>query len=139
MATSIRFPLFCPHGGPGAWELVAHATYVDLDDKAITGGKFWRLTPMLNWYLSDHVRLEAAYGYGSLNRFGTVGKTHFFQSRIQLQLRTTTSKRTVPGVFDDDANVLRLGLERGLRGVAGAVGKRAEATSSVKISSGFSR
>jgi phosphate-selective porin OprO/OprP len=73
-------------GGPGALELVAHATYVDLDDKAIAGGKFWRLTPMLNWYLSDHVRLEAAYGYGSLNRFGTVGKTHFFQSRIQLQL-----------------------------------------------------
>ena len=24
---------------------------------------------MVNWYLSDHVRLEAAYGYGSLNRF----------------------------------------------------------------------
>ena len=38
------------------------------------------------WYLSDYVRLEIAYGYGSLNRFNTVGKTHFFQTRIQLQL-----------------------------------------------------
>ena len=73
-------------GGPGAWEIVTHVTYVDLDDKAITGGKFWRLTPMLNWYLSDQIRLEAAYGYGSLNRFGIVGKTHFFQTRLQLQL-----------------------------------------------------
>ena len=28
----------------------------------------------------------AAYGYGSLDRFGLVGKTHFFQTRLQLQL-----------------------------------------------------
>ena len=73
-------------GGPGAWEIVAHSTFADFDDKAITGGKYWRLTPMLNWYLSDQVRLEVAYGYSSLNRFGTVGKTQFFQTRIQLQL-----------------------------------------------------
>jgi len=30
--------------------------------------------------------LELTYGYGSLDRFGVVGKTQFFQSRIQLQL-----------------------------------------------------
>jgi phosphate-selective porin OprO/OprP len=77
-------PVF--QGGPGAWEVVAHATYIDLDSGALSGGKFWRFTPMLNWYLSDHVRLEVAYGYGSLNRFGLVGATQFFQSRIQLQL-----------------------------------------------------
>jgi len=77
-------PVFA--GGPGAWELVAQGSYVDLDDKAITGGKFWRLTPMLNWYLSDYMRLEFAYGYSSLNRFGVTGKTQFFQTRIQLQL-----------------------------------------------------
>ena len=73
-------------GGPGAWELVMHGSYTDLDDKTITGGTFWRLTPMVNWYLSNYMRLEIAYGYSSLNRFGTVGKTHFFQTRLQLQL-----------------------------------------------------
>jgi phosphate-selective porin OprO and OprP len=73
-------------GGPGAWEIVAHYSYTDLDAGTLTGGKFWRFTPMVNWYLSDNVRLEGAYGYGSLNRFGTVGKTQFFQTRIQLQL-----------------------------------------------------
>jgi len=26
------------------------------------------------------------YGYGSLDRFGLVGKTRFFQTRLQLQL-----------------------------------------------------
>ena len=40
---------------------------------------------MVNWYMSDNVRLEFAYGYGSLNRFDLVGKTQFFQTRIQLQ------------------------------------------------------
>jgi phosphate-selective porin OprO/OprP len=72
-------------GGRGAWELVGRFSYIDLDDGPISGGRFWRVTPMLNWYLSDHVRLEAAYGYGSLDRFALVGKTHFFQSRLQLQ------------------------------------------------------
>ena len=73
-------------GGPGAWEIVARFSYTDLDSQAIHGGTFWRLTPMVNWYLSDHLRLEMAYGYGSLDRFGLVGKTQFFQSRLQVQL-----------------------------------------------------
>ena len=33
----------------------------------------------------QHVRLEFVYGYGSLNRFDLVGKTQFFQTRVQLQ------------------------------------------------------
>jgi phosphate-selective porin OprO/OprP len=74
------------HGGPGAWELVTQYSYTDFDAGTLTGGKFWRLTPMLNWYLSDNVRFELAYGYGSLDRFGVVGKTQFFQARIQIQL-----------------------------------------------------
>jgi phosphate-selective porin OprO/OprP len=73
-------------GGPGAWELVARFSYSDMDDKAIRGGRFWRLTPMVNWYVSDNVRLEFVYGYGSLDRFDVTGKTHFFQSRFQFQL-----------------------------------------------------
>jgi phosphate-selective porin OprO/OprP len=77
-------PVF--QGGPGAWEIVTRFSYIDLDSAALHGGKFWRFTPMVNWHLSDNVRLELAYGYGSLNRFGLVGKTQFFQSRLQLQL-----------------------------------------------------
>jgi phosphate-selective porin OprO/OprP len=77
-------PVF--NGGPGAWEVVAHATYLDLDSAAVTGGKYWRFSPMLNWYLSDNVRWVLAYGYGSLDRFGLIGHTQFFQTRIQLRL-----------------------------------------------------
>jgi hypothetical protein len=32
------------------------------------------------------IRFEVAYGYGSLDRFGLVGKTQFFQTRLQLVL-----------------------------------------------------
>jgi phosphate-selective porin OprO/OprP len=73
-------------GGPGAWELVANFSYIDLDSRSLRGGKFWRVTPMLNWHLSDNMRLEMTYGYGSLDRFNRVGKTQFFQTRLQLQL-----------------------------------------------------
>ena len=57
-------------GGPGAWELVTRFSYSDMDDKEIHGGKFWRFTPMVNWHMSDNVRLEFVYGYSSLDRFG---------------------------------------------------------------------
>jgi len=77
-------PVF--QGGPGAWEAVLRVSYIDLTDGAITGGKFWRITPMMNWHLSDNLRLEFTYGYGELDRFGLQGGTQFFQSRIQLQL-----------------------------------------------------
>jgi phosphate-selective porin OprO/OprP len=72
-------------GGPGAWEAVLRYSYTDLNSKGIHGGTFGRITPMVNWYLSDNVRLEFAYGYGRLNRFDLIGNTQFFQTRIQLQ------------------------------------------------------
>jgi phosphate-selective porin OprO/OprP len=73
-------------GGPGAWELVLKYSYANLDNRAIQGGKFSRVTPMLNWYLTDNMRLEIAYGYGVLNRFGVIGRTQFFQARLQTEL-----------------------------------------------------
>jgi phosphate-selective porin OprO/OprP len=82
-AVSPRRTVF--EGGPGAWEALLRLSCIDLDDGAIHGGRFWRLTPMVNWYLSDHLRLELAYGIGQLDRFGVTGKTQFFQSRLQFQ------------------------------------------------------
>ena len=74
------------NGGPGAWEVLTHLTYTDMDSGAVTGGKYWRFTPMVNWYLSDNARFEFAYGYGSLDRFDVTGKTQFLQFRLQLQI-----------------------------------------------------
>jgi len=38
----------------------------------------------IDGHLSDNVRFELAYGYGTLDRFGHDGTTQFFQARIQL-------------------------------------------------------
>jgi phosphate-selective porin OprO and OprP len=73
-------------GGPGAWEVVLRLSYIDLEGGTLRGGRLWRLTPMVNWYFSDNLRLEFEYGYGVLDRFGINGGTHFFQSRIQIML-----------------------------------------------------
>ncbi len=73
-------------GGPGAWEMVLRFSQFDLNDGPVHGGKFWRITPQVNWYLSGNVRFELAYGYGILDRFNIKGATQFFQSRLQLSL-----------------------------------------------------
>jgi phosphate-selective porin OprO/OprP len=71
-------------GGPGAIELVLRFSYADLKSGPVDGGRFWRITPMVNWYLSDYLRLELGYGYGMLDRMEVKGNTHFFLSRIQI-------------------------------------------------------
>lgn len=73
-------------GGPGAWEILCRVSTYDLSSGTLRGGEFWRITPMLNWYLSKDVRFELAYGYGVLDRFGLRGVTQFFQTRLQLTL-----------------------------------------------------
>jgi len=71
--------------GPGAWEAVLRFSYSDYNDTGVPGGTFWRVTPMVNWYLTDNARLEFGYGYGVLDRFALKGATQFFQSRLQLE------------------------------------------------------
>lgn len=73
-------------GGLGAFEATIHSTYTNANSGSIEGGKFWRVSPMLAWYPSYEFRFTIGYGYGELERFGTIGKTNFFQSRIQFML-----------------------------------------------------
>lgn len=73
-------------GGSGAWEVLVRATSLDLNGGTIEGGKFWRITPMVNWYLNKDIRFELAYGYGVLDRYDLKGATQFFQSRISFTL-----------------------------------------------------
>lgn len=78
----VKRPVFS--GGQGALEIVARITNIDLNSGSIEGGKFWRFTPMVNWYLSSNIRLEFEYGYSKLDRFNLLGSTHFFQGRLQV-------------------------------------------------------
>ena len=73
-------------GGPGAWEVVLKYSYSNLRSRAIDGGVLSRVTPMLNWHMTDNVRLEFAFGVGVLRRSGVTSTTEFAQSRLQLKL-----------------------------------------------------
>jgi phosphate-selective porin OprO and OprP len=72
-------------GGPGAVELVARFSNIDLDSGTLQGGKFWRFTPMVNWYLTNYLRVVGTYGIGRLDRFNRKGNTQFFQTRLQFE------------------------------------------------------
>jgi phosphate-selective porin OprO/OprP len=70
-------------GGLGEIEGVIFYSTLDLNSGAILGGKFWRLTPMINWYLTKNIRWEFIYGFGNLDRYNLKGNVQFFESRIQ--------------------------------------------------------
>lgn len=71
-------------GGWGEWEAVVRFSKFSLNDADIKGGSFWRITPMVNWYLAKQVRMEFVYGYGEYDRFNLKGKVQFFETRLQL-------------------------------------------------------
>jgi phosphate-selective porin OprO and OprP len=73
-------------GGWGAWEVVMRVSTLDLTEGNLQGGNFWRITPMVNWYLTSNLRLEFVYGYGVLDRYQLKGATQFFQSRVQFSI-----------------------------------------------------
>jgi phosphate-selective porin OprO/OprP len=80
----VKKPLFS--GGWGTWEVVLRYSILNLNGGSVSGGKFWRITPMINWYPDENIRLEFVYGYGVLDRFDLRGATQFFQTRIHFQL-----------------------------------------------------
>jgi len=73
-------------GGWGEWEAVLHVSTFDLNDGSIKGGQFRRFTPMVNWFLSENLRMEFVYGYGEFDRYDLLGKVQFFQWRIQVSI-----------------------------------------------------
>lgn len=73
-------------GGTGNLEATLTYTYTDLDSGRFQGGKFWRISPILNWNMSYNLRLSLEYGYGKLDRFGIDGGTQFLQFRVLTML-----------------------------------------------------
>ena len=71
-------------GGWGEFEAVLRLSSLDLNDNSVQGGKFWRITPMVNWYMTKILRMEFIYGYGELDRYNVNGGLQLFQTRIQL-------------------------------------------------------
>ena len=65
----------------GAVELAARASYLDLDDADVRGGRQFNTALGVNWYLRTHVRLEANYVFAWVRNDGLA---NILQARIQL-------------------------------------------------------
>ncbi len=79
-------PFSFKRGGPGAWELGARYSSIDLTSGAVDGGAFERWSGALSWHATRRFRFEFNYGHGRLERGGLVGQTNFYQLRLQFQL-----------------------------------------------------
>ena len=77
---------FSKDSGPGAFEIGMRYTLTDMTDENITGGKFGRFTTALSWYPNAHFRFDATYGLGRLDKNDLVGKTNFWQFRLQFEI-----------------------------------------------------
>lgn len=72
---------FLPGGGPGAWEVAARISGLDLDDGGLRGGELTDLTLGVNWYWNTHVRMM--FNVVRADRSG-VGEATAFALRWQL-------------------------------------------------------
>jgi phosphate-selective porin OprO/OprP len=73
-------------GGPGAWELAARYSELDLDDEKIEGGDMSRLSIGLNWWPTREFKASIQYGRIDLDRFGLKSSTDVFQARLAFLL-----------------------------------------------------
>jgi phosphate-selective porin OprO/OprP len=73
-------------GGWGEIEGVLHISTLNLNSGSVKGGQFWRITPMINWYMTKIMRMEFIYGYGTLDRFDKTGTVQIFEARIQFTI-----------------------------------------------------
>lgn len=69
-------------GGPGAWELLARYSRVNLTDGGIDGGEMDDITGGVNWYLNPNMRVMWNYVFSNVDRGGIERQAHIFQTRL---------------------------------------------------------
>jgi len=67
-------------GGPGAWEVKARYSGLDLSDSDITGGELNNITAGLNWYLNPNTRIMWDYVHADKD---DVGQADMLMMRLQ--------------------------------------------------------
>ena len=67
-------------GGPGAWELKARYSGLDLSDKDITGGELDNISAGLNWYLNPNTRIMWDYVHADKDN---IGEADMLMMRLQ--------------------------------------------------------
>lgn len=69
----------------GAWETSVRASYLDLSDEDVHGGRMMNLSGGLNWYFSRDERLMFNYVYSDVDDTDEAGRLHIVQLRIQFE------------------------------------------------------
>lgn len=71
--------------GIGAWEIAFRASYLDLSDNDVAGGRLTNLTCGLNWYLNARTRFQFNYLHAFLDRApGGNSDANIFAARAQV-------------------------------------------------------
>jgi len=71
-------------GGPGAWQIAARYSHIDLEDGAVNGGKLNTVTAALNWYLNPNTRVMLNYVFADADdRYN--GEANILQMRFQVE------------------------------------------------------
>jgi len=70
--------------GPGAWEVAARFSSLNLSDRNIQGGRVNDVTLGLNWYLNFQTKLMFNYIHAFLNRQNTPSDADIFATRAQI-------------------------------------------------------
>jgi phosphate-selective porin OprO/OprP len=70
--------------GPGAWQIAARYSHLDLEDADINGGELDTVTAGLNWYLNPNTRVMLNYVFADADdRYD--GEANILQTRFQVE------------------------------------------------------
>ncbi|MGH7138267.1 MAG: OprO/OprP family phosphate-selective porin [Pirellulales bacterium] len=70
--------------GPGAWEIAARFSSMNLSDKSIQGGRLNDATLGVNWYLTRQMKIMANYIYAMNNVKNNQTYANVFETRCQV-------------------------------------------------------
>ena len=73
-------------GGPGAWEITARYSYINLNDAMVSGGEMDILSLGLNWWATSKAGLSLNYRNILLDRDDILGRSSGLMARIVLIL-----------------------------------------------------
>jgi len=79
-------PFRLGRGGWGAWEVALRYSYLDLQDRAVNGGRMNIFMPGLNWYWTESIRWQFNYGFAHVVEGPSPGNLGLFQMRLQFNL-----------------------------------------------------